>query len=138
MSSSVNKVFLVGTLGADPELKAISTGTTKADLRIATNRKYKKNDQWVEETDWHNVQIWGASAEACGKFLKKGSRVHVEGRLKTESWESEGVKKYRTFVVADDVTFLDRKPEGDATSRYGNSGAGNSAKHAAPEEDLPF
>lgn len=105
--SGVNKVFLIGNLGADPEVGETSSGSKYARMRLATSRKYKNRDgQMVDETEWHNVATFGRLAETCGQFLSKGRQVCVEGRLKTEQYEKDGVTKYMTKVIADNVTFL--------------------------------
>ena len=106
--SSVNKVILVGHLGADPELRYVSSGRAVCRLRIATNRSYKDkdgNDQ--RQTDWHRVAAWGKQGQVCSEHLRKGRQVYVEGRLSHRSYEDkEGNKRYYTEVVSDSVTFL--------------------------------
>lgn len=102
----VNRVILVGNLGVDPEMRQTQSGTAVCNLRIATSRKYKKDDELVEETEWHRVVVWGKAAENCAKYLTKGRQVYVEGRLKTSSYEKDGEKRYSTDVVAEEVKFL--------------------------------
>jgi single-strand DNA-binding protein len=106
--SGVNKVIIVGRLGADPEVKTISTGNTVTRLSIATSDQWTDKDgQRQERTEWHRVVVWGKLAELCGKYLSKGRQAYVEGRLQTRSWEDQnGVKKYTTEVVAQTVQFL--------------------------------
>jgi len=106
--ASVNKVILIGNLGADPELRYTSGGTPVADLRIATNRKFKSRDgEWQEETEWHRVVVWSRQAETCNEYLSKGRTVYIEGRLQTRQWEDKsGNKRYTTEVVAERVQFL--------------------------------
>jgi single-strand DNA-binding protein len=106
--SSVNKVILVGRLGADPELKYTTSGKAVCNLSVATNESWKtKSGEKQERTEWHRVQIWGDQAENCSKYLAKGRMVCLEGKLQTRSWEDKnGQKRYTTEVVADRVVFL--------------------------------
>lgn len=108
MAGSVNKVILLGNLGADPELKALPSGQAVCELRLATSFDFKDNNgQKQERTEWHKVVVWGKTAENCGKYLKKGRQVYIEGRLQTRSWDDkDGNKRYSTEVVADNVVFL--------------------------------
>jgi single-strand DNA-binding protein len=104
---SVNKVILIGNLGADPELKYTPTSRALCNLRIATTEVYKdKGGQRQEKTEWHRVTVWGDQAENCSKYLSKGRSVYIEGRLQTRSYDKEGQKHYATDVVADRVVFL--------------------------------
>lgn len=105
--SGVNKVIIVGRLGADPEVKAIGSGSTVARLNIATSETWVKDGQKQERTEWHRVTVWGKLAEICGKHLSKGRQVYVEGKLQTRSWEDQqGQKRYATEIVANTVQFL--------------------------------
>ncbi len=106
--SGVNKVIIVGRLGADPEVKTISAGSTVTRLNVATSEAWTgKDGQKQERTEWHRVTVWGKLAEICGKHLSKGRQVYVEGRLQTRSWEdAQGQKKYATEIVANTVQFL--------------------------------
>ena len=104
---SVNKVILVGNLGADPELKYTPSSRPLCNLRIATTDVFKdKSGQRQEKTEWHRVTVWGDTAENCNKYLSKGRSVYVEGRLQTRSYDKEGQKHYATDIVADRVVFL--------------------------------
>lgn len=107
----VNKVILVGNLGADPELKYTGSGMAIGTLNVATTSFRKDADgNKAEETEWHRVVTFSAVAENCGKFLKKGSKVYVEGKLKTRKWQDQnGNDKYTTEVLADEVKFLSGK-----------------------------
>jgi len=120
----VNKVILVGNLGKDPEVRYTSGGQAVANLRIATSRSWtdKQSGQRKEETEWHDVEVWGKQAEQCGEFLAKGRQVYVEGRLKTDKWQDKqsGQDRFRVKVVADTVRFL--------------GGGGRGAARPAPEE----
>lgn len=114
MARSLNKVMLIGNLGRDPELRSTQTGQNVATFSMATNRKWKdKNGEWQDETQWHNIVAWGQRAETLATYVKKGSRVYVEGRLTHRNWEDkDGQKRYITEVVLDNFVFLDPAPEG--------------------------
>jgi single-strand DNA-binding protein len=106
--SGVNKVIIIGRMGADPEVKTVSGGNTVARLSVATSENWKDREgQKQERTEWHRVVVWGKLAELCGKYLSKGRQVYLEGRLQTRSWEDQqGQKKYTTEIVANTVQFL--------------------------------
>ncbi len=112
---SVNKAILIGNLGADPELKHTGSGTAVCTLSVATTDKRKdQNGDWIEQTEWHKVNVWAKVAENCAKYLKKGSKVYVEGKLGTRKWENkDGVTMYSTEITAFVVDFLDSKGGGD-------------------------
>jgi single-strand DNA-binding protein len=112
--ASVNKVFLVGNLGADPEVRYTANGGAVANFRIATTDVWNdKSGQRQERTEWHRIVVWGKQAEHCGEYLRKGRAVHVEGRLQTREWEDkEGQKRFTTEINADRVTFLGGRGEG--------------------------
>ncbi len=111
MSKSLNKVMLIGRLGADPEIRYTADGTAVANFRIATNTRVKKGDQWEDgEPEWHRVVAWRRLAEVCGEYLKRGSNVYVEGRLSTRSWEDrDGNRRWTTEIIARDLIMLDPK-----------------------------
>jgi single-strand DNA-binding protein len=125
MAGTLNRVELIGHLGADPETRYTQGGTPVVNFRVATNYSYKTGDgEERTETEWTSVVAWRGLAEACTNYLRKGSRVFVEGRLKTRSWTDEaGQTHYRTEVQAESVLFLD--------SRQAPNGAG------VQDEDLP-
>ncbi len=106
----VNKVILIGNLGKDPEVRYTQGGQAVANLRIATSRSWtdKQSGQRKEETEWHDVEVWGKQAEQCGEYLAKGRQVYVEGWLKTDKWQDKtsGQERSRVKVVADSVRFL--------------------------------
>lgn len=119
---TVNKVFLIGNLGADPELNYTTSNKPVANLSVATSDVYKdKAGQRQEKTEWHRVVVWGDSAEHCQKYLQKGRQVCVEGRIQTRSWEdNDGQKKYATEIIAERVTFLgggERREGGEGGER---------------------
>src|SRR5580658_8703809 len=121
--SGVNKVILIGNLGANPELRYTQGGQGVANFRIATNEKWNdKNGQTQERTEWHRIVVWGKLAELCNQYLTKGRQVYVEGRLQTREWlDKENKKNYTTEVVAMQVTFLGgRDGAGAGTGRGGD------------------
>jgi len=144
---SVNKVILIGNLGADPELKYTPNGNRPVcNLSLATNEVWKdKGGQKQERTEWHRVNVWGEQAEHCAKYLAKGRTVYIEGRLQTRSWDDkEGKKRYSTEVIADRVVFLGGG-QGAAEGGAGKTGAarrgwGEAAQGGAgadPNENVP-
>ena len=126
----INKVMLFGNLTRDPELRALPSGMNVVNFSLATNRTYKDRDgKKQEQTDFHNVVVFGKQADTVNQYLKKGSSVFVEGRLQTRSWDDKtsGEKKYRTEVVADRVQF---GPKGS-----GGGGGGGGKRDEQPEEE---
>ena len=153
MAKSVNKVILVGNLGKDPEVKFTPSGVPVAKFSLATNERYKdKAGEWQDRTEWHNIVAWQRLAEIVGEYVKKGSKIYIEGRLQTSSWEDKqsGEKKYRTEIVAHDLVLLSGRGEGGDTqsSRTASANAGfdqrpqhaEEAPHPAEitDEDIPF
>src|SRR5688500_7456925 len=130
MSASLNRVTLIGNLGADPELKSAGS-TSVCNLSIATSYKPKDKE---EITEWHRVTVFGKTAENCAKYLQKGRSVYVDGRLQTRSYEKDGIKRYSTDIVATDVKFLGG-PKGEAR---GNPDAGaDGASGPVVDDDFP-
>ena len=155
MPKSVNKVILIGNLGKDPEVKYTPSGTPVAKLTLATNERFKdKGGEWQDRTEWHNVVVWQRLAEIAGEYLKKGSKVYIEGRLQTRSWDDKQTnqKKYMTEVVAQDLVLLGGRGEGGGGDEAGGRSRGAAAsgfdqRGAEPEpvnstpisdEDIPF
>jgi len=149
--SGVNKVIIVGRLGADPEVKAVGQGSTVTRLNIATSENWMgKDGQKQERTEWHRVVVWGKLAEICGKHLSKGRQVYVEGRLQTRQWEDQqGQKKYTTEIVANTVQFLGSAGgERSADNNKGSTASGGNDEFGyqdfGPEpsfnssDDIPF
>ena len=138
----VNKVFLVGNLGQDPEVRSTAGGTTVCSLSIATSERRKVGGEWQDHTEWHKVVVWGHQAEACGKFLAKGRQVYVEGRLQTRKWQDkEGKDRYTTEVVADDVKFLGGAPaagSGERQARDTGRGTGANSGGDVNPDDIPY
>jgi len=133
---SVNKVILVGNLGADPELKYTPTNRPVCNLSVATNEAWKNKDgEKQEKTEWHRVQVWGDQAENCQKFLTKGRMVYLEGRLQTRSWEDkDGKKRYTTEIVADRVVFLGG---GDGAGAGAAAGQSSGRRGWGEQQEMP-
>ena len=106
--ASVNKVILVGNLGKDPEVKKFDSGIKNASFSLATTEKFKnKAGEMVSNTEWHNIVVWGTLSDVAEKYLKKGSQIYLEGKIKTSSWEDKsGSKRYKTEIYADSFTML--------------------------------
>ncbi len=121
--AGVNKAIILGHLGRDPEIKYMQSGQPVCKLNIATSRKYtNKNNEPVEETEWHRVSVWGKQAEHCNNFLTKGRQVYVEGRLRTSSYDKDGQKHYTTEIVADTVQFIGGRDGGGGAEGGERSG----------------
>lgn len=129
----LNKVLLIGHLGADPEVRYTQSGTAVANFSVATNEKWKdKNGEKQEHTEWHRVVVWDKLAENCAEYLHKGSKVHVEGKNQTRKWQDkDGTDRWSTEVVARSVIFLDSK---------GSGGGGGRPNEPPPmdDDDVPF
>lgn len=146
MAMNLNKVLLIGNLTRDPESRTIPSGQNVATFSVATNRQWtdKQSGEKKDATEFHNCVAWGRLADIISQYLKKGSKVYVEGRLQTRSWEDQsGVKKYRTEIIAENLIMLDRP--GDAASTPKAPTAAPASKPAAAPaeeeinvEDIPF
>ena len=133
MTRSLNKVMIIGNLGRDPEMRYISNGKPVTTFSVATSRSWVTSDgDRRESTEWFNVVAWNNLAEICNQFLRKGSRVYVEGHLQTRSWDDEnGCRHYRSEVVANEMLVLDQR-------HHNNSGDGASFTNEEDIPDLPF
>ena len=140
----LNKAFVFGNLTRDPELRSLPSGIQVANFGVATNRVWKDKDGAKQESaEYHNIVVFGRQAETSAQYLKKGSSVLIEGRLQTRSWEADGVKKYRTEIVADRVQFGPRSTGSGAgtTSTTGSAPAADASASKGdaieyPEEDI--
>jgi len=115
----LNKVTLIGNLGADPEIRHTQEGTTVATINLATSRRWKdkKTGEKRDETEWHRVILWGKVAEIAGEYLKKGGKAYIEGRLQTRKWtDKEGVERYTTEVVGENLLLLGDKGDRQESS----------------------
>ena len=137
---SVNKVILVGRLGADPEVRYTQKGTPVANMRMATNRNYTDSSgEKREETEWHRIVVFGNQAEACGQYLSKGRQIYVEGRLQTREWtDNDGRDRYTTEVVANNVQFLSGGGQGGGGFSGGGGGGGPDFDQSRDEVESDF
>jgi len=141
MSYGLNKVMLIGHLGSDPELRYTEGNVPVTTFNVATNESYKdQNGNLVERTEWHRIVAWRKLAELFAEYLKKGSKVYLEGKLQTRSWDDkDGNKRYTTEVVVNEFMFLDSKGGG---GQQAGSGAPTAPHEPAPggekDDDLPF
>lgn len=110
----VNKVILVGNVGIDPEVRSLETGVKVARVRLATSERIfnRQTNEATEHTEWHTVTLWRNLAEVVDKYVRKGSQLYIEGRIRTREWERDGVKHFATEIVADEMKLLGRRPEG--------------------------
>jgi single-strand DNA-binding protein len=166
MARGVNKVIIIGNLGADPETRAMPSGTTVANLRVATSENWrdKQTGEQQERTEWHRVALFGRLAEVAGEYLRKGSKVYIEGSLRTRKWQDkQGNDRYSTEIVANDMQMLDgrggqaggggvapgtggggREQFGEDTGggggapRSGGSGGGGGGSGEEFDDDIPF
>ena len=125
---SINKVIIIGTLGKDPEMRYLPNGNAVVSMSLATDEGYKDKNtgQQVDKTEWHKVEAFGRLAEIIGEYLKKGSKCYVEGKLKTDEYEKDGIKRYSTKIVANEMTMLDAKQDG------------NPSQQSAPAQQAPY
>ncbi len=147
MAGGVNKVILIGNLGADPELRTIPSGKAVCEFRIATSESWTgKDGQKQERTEWHRIIAWGKLGELCNQYLSKGRQAYIEGRIQTRSWEDkDGNKRYTTEIIANDVRFLGGgsgrgRSDGDGppppTDDFGSSTGGGG--FGGGDDDIPF
>jgi single-strand DNA-binding protein len=137
MAEGLNRVMLLGNLGADPELRMTQGGQAVLKLRLATSETYMdKNRQRQERTEWHNVVIWGKRAEALAKILTKGSRIFIEGGLRTSSYDDrDGNKRYRTEIVASNI-LLQGSGGGGGRGGGAGGGGGGAYRESGPEDEM--
>jgi single-strand DNA-binding protein len=146
MPRSVNKVILVGNVGQDPEVKYTPSGIPVGEFSVATNERFKdRNGEFQERTEWHTIVAWQRLAEIVGEFVSKGSKVYVEGKIQTSSWDDRhsGEKKYRTEIVARDLVLLGSRDNGSGTKPAASHSAeepesGEAEPNQIVDEDIPF
>ncbi|MCS6767056.1 MAG: single-stranded DNA-binding protein [Candidatus Protistobacter heckmanni] len=158
--ASINKVILVGNLGANPETRYLPSGDAVSNIRLATTDRYKdkSSGEWKESTEWHRIAFFGKLAEIAGQYLKKGSQVYVEGKIRTRKWQDkDGQDKYSTEIVADVMQMLGGRQSGgggggDEGGGYGGGAGGGGGRASAPpqrksqpaesfgemDDDIPF
>jgi len=142
MAKCVNKVILVGHVGQDPEVKYTAGGVPVATVSLATNERFKdRNEQWQDRTEWHSVVAWQRLAEIVGEYVRKGSKLYLEGKLQTSSWEDRqsGERKYRTEIVARDIVLLGSWNNGQEGRREMSGEQSNrQPPPAVAGDDIPF
>ncbi len=152
MAKSVNKVILLGNVGKDPEIKSTPSGVQVATFSIATSERFKdKTGNWQDRTEWHNLVAYQRTAEIIRDYVKKGSKLYIEGRLQTSSWDDKttGQKKYRTEIIVNDLSLLSGKGEGESggsgysrsnTASFDQSGPAQEYSQATEitDDDIPF
>lgn len=159
MGKGVNKVILIGNLGADPDIRYTPSGSAVANLSVATDESYKdkQTGQMVPKTEWHRVSAFGKLADICGQYLKKGSKVYVEGKLQTRKWQDQqGQDRYTTEILANEMRMLDgqqqgqnqqppaqqKRPAQQPPAQYQNATNFQQNQQAAPpndlDDDIPF
>lgn len=133
---SVNKVILVGNLGADPDIRTTGGGTKVGDLRIATTDRKKVGDNWENHTEWHSVTVFGKLADNVERFCKKGKQLYIEGKLETQKWtDKEGRDRFTTKVIASEVKFLGEAPKRDGAQAKPQEQA---EQHPGYNDEIPF
>ncbi len=143
MAGSVNKVILIGNLGADPDVRTTPSGQMVATISVATSETFNNREgQRQERTEWHRVQLWGKLAELAQRYLTKGRKVYIEGRIQTRSWDDQqtGQKRYATDIVANQMVFIDSGSGGrDAGGAYDDQGGGGGGyqRSAPPRQSAP-
>ncbi|MGA2188021.1 MAG: single-stranded DNA-binding protein [Steroidobacteraceae bacterium] len=138
MARGVNKVILVGNLGADPETRSMPSGTTVTNIRIATSESWKDKASGAqqERTEWHNIALFGRLGEIAAEYLRKGSQVFVEGKLRTRKWQDkQGNDRYTTEIIADNMQMLGGRSGGGSASGSGMGGAERGGGASAPPRD---
>jgi single-strand DNA-binding protein len=149
MARGINKVIIIGNLGADPETRAMPSGTTVTNLRVATSESWKdrQSGEQQERTEWHRVALFGRLGEVAGEYLKKGSQVYIEGSLRTRKWQDkQGNERYTTEIIANDMQMLGGRPGAGAASGAGEAPrersefepVSTSTEREEFDDDIPF
>jgi len=142
MARGINKVILIGNLGADPEVRYLGSGDPVANISIATSESWKdkQTGQQQERTEWHRVVIYGKMADVASKYMKKGSKVYIEGSLRTRKWQDKnGQEKYTTEVICSDLQLIDTKPMNSSDSAdYAQHSHSHSEYSSSRRVDAPY
>ncbi len=154
MAKSVNKVILLGNVGKDPEIKSTPNGTMIANLTLATSDRFQdQGGNWQDRTEWHNLVAFKRTAEIIRDYVKKGSKLYVEGKIQTRSWDDKetGAKRYRTEIIVNDLSLLSGRDEGSSGGYSRSSGSSSSYDQRGPQpvddisqsaeisdDDIPF
>jgi len=141
----INKAIILGTVGKDPEIRSIANGSnTVCSFSMATSEAWKDKNtgQLTENTEWHNIKCFGKTAEIIGNYVRKGSKLYIEGKIKTDKWQDKntGQDKYSTYILADNVQLLDAKKDGQSTGQQANQqyGAYRGNQQSQNIDDVPF
>jgi single-strand DNA-binding protein len=132
MAKSVNKVILLGNVGKDPEIRSTPSGVMVASFTLATTDRQKDaQGNWQDKTEWHNLKAFNRTAEIVRDYVKKGSKLYVEGKITTNSWDDKesGQKRYRTEIIVNDMSLLSGRDEGGSSGGYNRSGASSSSNY---------
>ena len=140
---SVNKVTLLGRVGKPIEVKNLNNDKCVADISVATSEKFKKGNETIEQTEWHNCVAWGQNAKFAGQYISKGDLIYLEGKLKTESWEKDGVTRYTTKIWIESLQLCQKKDQTSQSSSQGQSRSNGSQSRPAQQQsqttdDLPW
>jgi single-strand DNA-binding protein len=146
MARGLNKVMLIGNLGGDPEIKYSPNGTAIANIKLATNERRKNREgEWEDATEWHRIVMLGKQAETCKDYLKKGSKIYLEGKIQTRSWEDQnGKRQYMTEILGQSFIMLDPRGQDGAgggqgsRDEHGAPDTGRNTDDSQPDDDLPF
>lgn len=141
MARGVNKVILIGNLGKDPEVFSFDTGVKKVTFSLATTEIYRnKEGQDIEQTEWHNIVVWRSLADVAEKYLRKGSQVYIEGRIRYRTYEKDGQKKYITDIEADSINMLGSRHtnEGQQGFEHNSTNVSSAPVNTSEPDDLPF
>lgn len=140
---SVNKAILVGNVGKDPEVRYLDSGVAVATITLATTERgytLANGTTVPDRTEWHNIVAWRGLAEIAEKYIKKGSQIFVEGKITTRKWEKDGIQRYSTEIVAENIELLGKRPEGTSSDSHAVASKPAAAEATAPDssDDLPF
>jgi single-strand DNA-binding protein len=152
MAKSVNKVILLGNVGKDPEIRTTGTGTSVANFSLATSDRFQdQQGNWQDRTEWHNLVAFKRTAEIVRDYVKKGTKLYIEGKIQTRSWDDKetGAKKYRTEIIVNDLSLLSGRDDGGGSSRSSNAPSSMDQRQPAAsdeysqaaeisDDDIPF
>ncbi len=139
MAKSVNKVFLLGNVGKDPEVRSTGGGTMVANFSLATSDRFQdQQGNWQERTEWHNLVAFKRTAEIVRDYVKKGSKLYIEGKIQTRSWDDKetGAKKYRTEIIVNDLSLLSGREDGGGYTRSSNASSNMDQRQPASIDDV--
>jgi single-strand DNA-binding protein len=140
MSKGINKAIIVGNLGNDPEMRALPNGDQVCNITVATSESWKdkQTGQQVDKTEWHRIVFFRRLAEISGEYLKKGSKVYVEGKIQTRMWEKEGQKHYSTEIIGNEMQMLDSRGQSDQSNQQQSTSSQSNPPPEDFDDDIPF